>query len=247
MLYKKTYLVDESVGNLFLVHGLGEYSGRYIDFIKKLNNLKINVYTFDLPGHGNSPGKKGDIKSFYEIYSFIDEFAPDDFILYGHSLGGLISLRYGEMDLKKPKKLILSSPAIGNIAQKKLLLKIMSLFPSLSFSNGISSDEISSDYKENNKYIEDPMIHNKITIRTAKQMFDESERALKEIDKIDFPTLLLYGEEDKIINVSEYEKINNKNIEIVNFKLGKHELMNCKYNSEKYFEKIKFFILKNSG
>ncbi|MDK2945472.1 MAG: hypothetical protein PWQ85_236, partial [Geotoga sp.] len=27
------------------------------------------------------------------------------------------------------------------------------------------------------------------------------------------------------------------------FRLGKHELMNCKYNSDKYFEKIKDFII----
>jgi alpha-beta hydrolase superfamily lysophospholipase len=234
MLYKKSYLVDEPKENLFLVHGLGEYSGRYIDFIKKLN---------DLPGHGNSPGKRGDIKSFYEIYSFIDEFAPEDFILYGHSLGGLISSRYCEMDLKKPKKLILSSPALGNIAQKKFLLKIMSIFPSLSFSNGIPAEEISSDEKENQRYKDDPLIHDKITVRTAKQMFEEAEKALNQIDEISIPTILLYGEEDKVINKFEYNKIKNENLELVNFRLGKHELINCKYNSEKYFEKIKDFIL----
>jgi alpha-beta hydrolase superfamily lysophospholipase len=243
MLYKKSYLVDEPKENLFLVHGLGEYSGRYIDFIKKLNDLQINVYTFDLPGHGNSPGKRGDIKSFYEIYSFIDEFAPEDFILYGHSLGGLISSRYCEMDLKKPKKLILSSPALGNIAQKKFLLKIMSIFPSLSFSNGIPAEEISSDEKENQRYKDDPLIHDKITVRTAKQMFEEAEKALNQIDEISIPTILLYGEEDKVINKFEYNKIKNENLELVNFRLGKHELINCKYNSEKYFEKIKDFIL----
>lgn len=243
MLYKKSYLVDEPKENLFLVHGLGEYSGRYVDFIKKLNDLQINVYTFDLPGHGNSPGKKGDIKSFYEIYSFIDEFAPDDFILYGHSLGGLISSRYCEMNLKKPKKLILSSPALGNIAQKKILLKIMSLFPSLSFSNGIPTEEISSDEKENKRYTDDPLIHDKITVRTAKQMFEEAEKAMNQIDEITIPTILLYGEEDKVINKFEYNKIKNENVELVNFRLGKHELINCKYNSEKYFEKIKDFIL----
>src|SRR6056297_2896494 len=171
MLYKKSYLVDNPKENIFLVHGLGEYSGRYLEFIKKINSLDMNVYTFDLPGHGNSPGKRGDIKSFYEIYSFIDEFAPDDFILFGHSLGGLISTRYCELELKKPKKLILSSPAIGDIADKKVLLNMMSLFPTLAFPNGIPKDQISTDEKENEKYVEDPLIHDKITVRTAKQMF----------------------------------------------------------------------------
>lgn len=243
MLYKKSYLVDDPKENIFLVHGLGEYSGRYIDFIKKLNSLNINVYTFDLPGHGNSPGKRGYIKSFYEIYSFIDEFAPDDFILFGHSLGGLISARYCELDLKTPKKLILSSPAIGDVAQKKFLLNIMSIFPSLSFSNGIPADQISTDEKENERYLEDPLIHDKITVRTAKQMFKEAESALNNIENIDIPTILLYGEEDKVINKFEYKKINNDNIELFSFRLGKHELINCKYNQEKYFNKIKEFIL----
>lgn len=242
MIYKKSYLVDDAEENLFLVHGLGEYSGRYLNFIKKLNSLKINVYTFDLPGHGNSSGKRGDIKSFYEVYSFIDEFAPEDFILYGHSLGGLISTRYCELDLRKPKKLILSSPALGDISQKKILLNIMSLFPTLSFSNGISASEISSNNDEIQKYIEDPLIHDKITVRTAKQMFNEAEKTLINFDNINIPILLLYGEEDKIINKNEYKKITNNNIKLIDFRLGKHELMNCKYNKEEYFNKIKNFI-----
>jgi len=242
MLYKKSYLVDNPKENIFLVHGLGEYSGRYLEFIKKINSLDMNVYTFDLPGHGNSPGKRGDIKSFYEIYSFIDEFAPDDFILFGHSLGGLISTRYCELELKKPKKLILSSPAIGDIADKKVLLNMMSLFPTLAFPNGIPKDQISTDEKENEKYVEDPLIHDKITVRTAKQMFKEAENALEYIKDIDIPTILLYGEEDKVINKHEYKKISNQNIELVSFRLGKHELINCKYNQEKYFNKIKDFI-----
>lgn len=37
-------------------------------------------------------------------------------------------------------------------------------------------------------------------------MFAEAELALKDIDKIDVQTLLLYGTDDKVVNISEYEK-----------------------------------------
>ncbi len=43
---------------LYIVHGLGEYSGRYEKFIKIFNELGFDVFIFDLPGHGYSYGKK---------------------------------------------------------------------------------------------------------------------------------------------------------------------------------------------
>ncbi len=41
-------------------------------------------------------------------------------------------------------------------------------------------------------------------------MFAEAELALKDIDKIDVQTLLLYGTDDKVVNISEYENSKSK-------------------------------------
>jgi len=208
---------------LYLIHGLGEYSGRYGDFIKQLNEKGIAVFTFDLPGHGYTPGKK-------------------EYVLFGHSLGGLIASRFVEITEKKPQKLILSSPALGDIRQLSWLLTLFSIFPILSFSNGINPYDLSTNKKACELYKKDPLVHDKITVRTARQMFDEAEIALKEIEKVDIPTLLLFGEEDKIVNIEEYKKIKNSNIAQVSFSKGKHELFDCSYNKNEFYNKILEFL-----
>jgi len=242
-IYHKYYLPNTyNYKTLYLIHGLGEYSGRYVNFIKQLNDKGVAVFTFDLPGHGYTPGKKGDIENFYEIYSFLENYVQEEYILFGHSLGGLIASRFVEITEKKPQKLILSSPALGDIRQLSWLLTLFSIFPSLSFSNGINPYDLSTDKKACELYKKDPLVHDKITVRTARQMFDEAEIALKEIEKVDIPTLLLFGEEDKIVNIEEYKKIKNSNITKVSFSKGKHELFECIYNKKEFYNKILEFL-----
>ncbi|PNR95715.1 alpha/beta fold hydrolase [Petrotoga sp. 9PWA.NaAc.5.4] len=242
-IYNRYFLSKKRNGKkIFLIHGLGEYSGRYKTFINLLNNKGYDVYTFDLPGHGYSFGSKGDIENFYEVYAFLEEYISNDYILLGHSLGGLIATRFVEITEKKPKKLILSSPALGNISQMKILLNILSIFPKLVVSNRINPYDLSTNQKSCQEYIEDPLVHDKITVQTALQMFEEAEIALREIDSINVPTILLYGEEDKVVNPYEYEKIKNANFEVFSFSKGKHELFECIYNKEKFLNKIFEFL-----
>jgi esterase/lipase len=73
-------------------------------------------------------------------------------------------------------------------------------------------------------------------------MFDEADIALNEIEKVDIPTLLLFGEEDKIVNIEEYKKIKNSNISKISFYKGKHELFECIYNKNKFYDKIFEFL-----
>jgi len=242
-IYHRYYLPDSNNYKiLYLIHGLGEYSGRYVKFIKQLNERGIGIFTFDLPGHGYTFGKKGDIENFYEIYSFLENYVQEEYILFGHSLGGLIASRFVEITDKKPQKLILSSPALGDIRQLDWLLNLLSLFPTLSFSNGINPYDLSTDKKVCETYKNDPLVHDKITVRTARQMFDEADIALKEIEKVDIPTLLLFGEEDKVINIEEYKKIKNSNITKFSFPKGKHELFECIYNKHEFYNKIFEFV-----
>ncbi|HOB16445.1 MAG TPA: alpha/beta fold hydrolase [Defluviitoga sp.] len=248
-IYNRYFLSNKSLENelpkFYIVHGLGEYSGRYEKFIKTFMDLGFDVYIFDLPGHGYSSGKKGDIGNFYEIYYFLDNYVQDDYILFGHSLGGLISTRFVEITENKPKKLVLSSPALGDISQMKGLLTLLSIFPKLSFSNRIDPYDLSTNRNTCEEYQRDPLVHDKITVESALGMFAEAELALKDINKIDVPTLLLYGTEDKVVNIEEYKKIDNPSIRHVAFQKGKHELFECIYNKNRFIEEIKKFVFSD--
>lgn len=242
-IYHRYFLPNSSdFKKIYLIHGLGEYSGRYKDFIKFLNNNGFGVYTFDLPGHGYSSGKRGDIENFYEIYSFLEEYVSEEYFLFGHSLGGLIASRFTELTDKKPRKLVLSSPALGDIRQADWLLALFSFFPKLSFSNRINPNNLSTNEKSRDMYINDPLVHDRITVETTLQMFEEAEIALREIHKISIPSLLLYGEEDKVINTNAYKNISNPNIDIISFPKGKHELFECLYNRDMFLKKIITFL-----
>ncbi|MEO5888319.1 MAG: alpha/beta fold hydrolase, partial [Anaerolineales bacterium] len=85
-----------------LVHGLGEHTGRYLHVGKILTDAGYSLVGFDLRGHGKSDGARGHFPSLNAVIQDIRQFSkflvqryPDiPHFLYGHSLGGLLSLAY---------------------------------------------------------------------------------------------------------------------------------------------------------
>jgi alpha-beta hydrolase superfamily lysophospholipase len=48
---------------LILAHGLGDHSGHMMTVVEQFVS-KMDVFGYDLPGHGNSPGDRGLIQSW---------------------------------------------------------------------------------------------------------------------------------------------------------------------------------------
>lgn len=94
--------------NIVLVHGMVEHSGRYAEFAQFLADQGGNVITFDLRGHGHYKGNQGlgdfgdainggTQKIFADIaqlFASFDNHLPN--ILFGHSMGSTIALRYAQ-------------------------------------------------------------------------------------------------------------------------------------------------------
>src|SRR5262252_4593774 len=86
---------------VLIVHGFGEHSGRYYELSEFLFQRGFAISSFDLRGHGKSSGLAGHVRRFrdYErdlsrvIESTIGRGPRKRFII-GHSMGGLITLRY---------------------------------------------------------------------------------------------------------------------------------------------------------
>lgn len=74
----KTFKAPSERTVLFILHGLGEHSGRYASFISYLNVNGITVHTMDWHGHGQAGGNRGDIGDWETISKDVDELLAKD-------------------------------------------------------------------------------------------------------------------------------------------------------------------------
>lgn len=96
---------DAPMAVVVLVHGITDYHSRYKDFAEYLNNQKIAVIGFDLPGHGLSGGEhrvyfgKNGIERLQTILQMCISLGKDRYpdvpiILLGMSLGSYLVRTY---------------------------------------------------------------------------------------------------------------------------------------------------------
>lgn len=209
-----------------IVHGIGEYGGRFDRVAKALTDRNIAVVAMDLRGHGNSLGKKGDCaprKDVLDDVSALIKYAQKKYpgrnvTLYGHSMGGNIVLDYrsrGEFN-GVPASYIISAPWIRLVRPVpaplygvvKLLAKIV---PTMTISSSVD-EKILGNPESVRPYKENPMVHNRISVLCAVDGFDtgmELERGTLENNgaAIGIPVLLMHGGEDKICDVEGSRRI----------------------------------------
>lgn len=226
-------------GVIVFVHGLGEHIARYEEWFKELNGIGFTCLGTDHPGHGLSPGKRGDIKSYDILLMEVDalitysnhHFPGLPVFLYGHSMGGNIVLRYLIERENNVQGAIVTSPWIKLVAKvpawksalSSLLLHIM---PGLTVSNDIDPDNISTDPKEVQRYMNDPLVHDKISARLFDSMNQSASRILESGRLISVPVLLLHGTSDPITSHLGSREVAESNaaIEFKLFPGMKHEL-----------------------
>ena len=207
--------VDKPKANLMLVHGAGEHIGRYDHWAKLFNDQQINVYGVDHYGHGNSPGTRGHIAN-YDLYlneiqalkRMLDERADNlPVLLYGHSLGGNIVLHWIIEHEKSVDYVIVSGPWIKlklvPPPWKISLMKWLSgMLPALSQGNELDPNWLSRDKLVVDRYINDPLVHNKITLSAANILFQRAEILDKYSKQLSDKILIIHGLDDKITDAS---------------------------------------------
>lgn len=232
-------------GWVTIVHGLGEHIGRYERLIDMFIQDGYGVVGFDLPGHGKSSGKRGHT-CIEDILEIIDELTKEakSFLLFGHSLGGLIAVRYTETRPQKVDKLIISSPALSIQPSKsqKIMLNVFSvIMPSLTVSNGIDPKLLSRNAEAVQRYISDSLVHDRISIKLGKSMLKNVELAHEQVERIICPTAVLIGTEDKVTPPEGakrfYEKLKVRKV-LKEFDGGYHELFEDPVFADSFHETI---------
>lgn len=205
----KHWSLPEPKAVICLVHGLGEHCGRYAHVAEFFGKNKIAMLGFDRRGHGNSAGKRGHAPSYDLLLEDVDmlidkanQLYPDlPVFLYGHSLGGNLVLNFSLRKKTEVQGVIASAPFIRlpkppPAIQVWFGKMVQGVFPSLLQPNGLDVNGISRDKAEVEKYIADPLVHDRISVRKGLFMLEEANALDTFSGEMPLPCLLMHGSDD---------------------------------------------------
>jgi alpha-beta hydrolase superfamily lysophospholipase len=203
--------VEKPRAVLALVHGQGEHVGRYPHLAAWYNQRGIAVVGIDLQGHGKSEGARGHAKALDSLLNDIGTLLNEvkrlypgvTTFLYGHSMGGNLCLNYTIRRKPAIKGLIVTGPWIRlafeapavKIIVGKLLRKFM---PTLSLPTGLTARFLSHDENVVNGYMNDPLVHDKLSASEGIFMMEAADFLNKYEGAMPVPTLIMHGDDDRL-------------------------------------------------
>ena len=228
---------------LLLAHGLAEHSGRYGEFASYFADAGIVVYALDLPGHGKSDGKRGHVRDFQEYTDAVGALLllarqahPNiPFVLFGHSMGGLIAADFLLQHQEEFVAAVLTGPAIQAPQQPSdvvLLINrmIAAVAPRLGVTQ-LDASGVSRDPQVVIDYEDDPLVfRGKVTARLVTELFAAMTRVVANAVSIRLPLLIMHGSEDTLTAVEGskllYETVSSEDKKIVIYDGLYHEILN---------------------
>lgn len=228
-----------------LIHGLGEHSGRYTHVAKALTDAGYVLASFDLRGHGKSTGVRGHFPSMdvvmqdiREFFIFLSQRYPDlPQFIYGHSLGGLLTLTYALKNKPRLKGVIAASAGLRTpLTEQKfklLMVRLLgSLLPATLIPSGLESATISQDQDVIERYDNDPLVHDRLSLAFGKASLGALDYVWDHAQEFSLPLLLMHGTGDRATHShgsADFSKLVAKNNSDVTLKLWDgmyHELHN---------------------
>lgn len=207
-----------------IIHGIGEYGGRFDRVAVRFNENNFAVLSMDLRGHGNSVNAKGHCAPRRDVLSDVSdllifaqkEYPGKDIVLYGHSMGGNIALDYrsrGDFN-EIPSAYLISAPWIRLVkpipqALYAFVKTASRIMPAMTIGSAV--DETVLGHPDVVKpYTENPMVHNRISLLCAVDGFDTGrgleKGTLEDNGKThETPTMLMHGTGDRICDISGTE------------------------------------------
>ena len=185
--------------DIVLLHGWGQNIQMMDPIGKNLDdNFKITI--LDLPGFGNSDIPKfaytiNDYTNLLE--SFLKELNIKEPILIGHSFGGRIAINYASKF--KVKKLVLFGTPFLVRKKNSLKVKILKSLKQIKILNNFA--EKMKNHLGSEDYRNAKGVMREILVNTVNESLETSA------SKINVPTLLIWGESDQAVPISEAKEL----------------------------------------
>lgn len=201
-----------------LVHGYAEHCGRYDHVARALTNESAAVFAYDQRGYGRSEGRRAYVDNFDTYLDDLDLFLDRvrtnhptlPLFFFGHSMGGLVVLKYVLDREVTPRGLMLSAPALEinpDLAPllrrfAQLLGRLTPTLPTARSPKGsISRDEEVVEEAQN-----DPLnYHGRVPARTGAEMLRAGTEVRSQLDAVATPFLVFHGTGD-VLATPEWSK-----------------------------------------
>lgn len=202
-------------GVVIVSHGFGEHSGSYGELAGRLERAGYGCVVFSQRGHGELPAKRRGVipgySSFIEDISArvaeVKEQKPNvPVALYGHSMGGNIAanflLRQGQSGVACA---VLESPWLGLYKKpgpvaSGLAKCLGTLSPKFAIVNPLVLGDVTSDAEKADWLKNDPLYHNRISLRMFTGIKDGCSYALQNAPRLTAPTYIAFARDERIVS-----------------------------------------------
>ncbi|WP_369069724.1 alpha/beta hydrolase [Kineococcus terrestris] len=210
--FRRSWPVPDPRGTVVVVHGLHEHGGRYAGVAAALNRAGYAVHAVDHPGHGRSPGRRGDLGPLAAAVAGVEALVAHavaahpgaPVVVYGHSLGGLVAATHLS-GAPHPAVVagVLSAPALSLDDVPPLQRRLVRLLARVAPGAGVREldvDAVSRDPEVVRAYRADPLtVLGRVRARTAAETVRAVEALPARLATTTLPLLLLHGDADRLV------------------------------------------------
>lgn len=238
---------------VIVTHGVGEHRGRHHYWLT--DRFKdYNVILYDLRGHGDSEGARGNVRDFDDYLKDLDsvsdflvsEFDMKEFYLFGHSMGGLITARWIQTRKNRalyPLKTILSAPGAGTVgilglvtsSIPSLVYKKLATLPSLPLGGMLDLTKLSHNPQVYRDYVRDPKNILKVHSHLYFDLLQKAKETFSRPLSPRTPLMVIMGSADGVVSTDLVKKYFDKFEPGAKFVLVKDAYHELYMETDEYF------------
>lgn len=212
---------DSSRQGVLVTPGFSEHIGRYEHVAKRWCEAGFTVGVYDPRGQGRSSGRRGHVHRFSDFVTDLcavrERFVEADAaferpILFGHSMGALISTHAALEHPAHFRGLALASPFFGLATPPAawrvwLGRNLSGWWPTFSNRSAIVPDKLTHDSERRLQIAGDPLAVRRVTARWFTEMEAAHARVQAEWESLRLPVFCYAAGDDQVADVSQVERL----------------------------------------
>ena len=213
LFYRAWRAQGQSDRALVFLHRGHEHSGRIAQQVEDFGMTDFGAFSWDMRGHGHSPGERGHTDNFYDHVRDLDAFVTyisteynipvENIVLVANSVGAVTASAWAHDFAPRIRAMVLAAPAFRirlyapfAIAGLRLLNKIKA---TANISSYVKSKMLTHDPVQAQSYDDDELITKNIGVNVLLGLHDLSTRIIADAGAITVPTLVLSAGSDWVV------------------------------------------------